>query len=513
MSAAQHVATRILNLQKDAASCGRIKPTAGNPIVSIAKQYANQATNTPTVIPTATNTGQHESQPDVPTQILFTHPSHTSQPGQCRHHQNLCAIHDGNGGFVCKHQGTVLNGMFDPATTTCEHGQDLCYVFDRDRGGNVCRYTGTYLPDEQEIVQTSDTSYDSQPPQVQCDHDRSKCDAGWYTTTANVSYPGCIIEWNRVIPDYTVMQTTCPAAPANMVTVATETDLLMSCGQPPQTPPPVSSGRVYTVCHHSDHFCDEGWGVIDGVEVPLCWGGKVPGATMFSTSPASSSSGPGQVGRSPSRSPMRSPSPASVQVKREPQPRKSPQLQDPLTAEDIEADILLQMFTLEASNAQADSCMAFMEEARATRPTLPSYLLVDSEAGVPVCNNVDLMAGDMRLFAPGTGPILRGAFRGMRVRAMGIGTMKAFVQAWVEEENKFVTLQLKFPGTLLVPTARMCLVGIKDITHTHCPQHASTWDNNRVLFGEDGSNRVIVKNKYRIELVCPPVGQYAFKLL
>ena len=193
MSAAQHVATRILNLQKDAASCGRIKPTAGNPIVSIAKQYANQATNTPTIIPTATNTGQHESQPDVPTQILFTHPSHTSQPGQCSHHQNLCAIHDGNGGFVCNHQGTVLDGMFDPATTTCEHGQDLCYVFDRNRGGNVCRYTGTYLSNEQELVPTSDTSYDSQPPQVQCDHDRSKCDAGWYTTTANVSYPGCII--------------------------------------------------------------------------------------------------------------------------------------------------------------------------------------------------------------------------------------------------------------------------------------------------------------------------------
>ena len=88
--------------------------------------------------------------------------------------------------FVCKHQGTVLNGMFDPATTTCEHGQDLCYVFDRDRGGNVCRYTGTYLPNEQELGQTSDTSYDSQPPQVQCDHDRSKCDAGgtppWLTS-------------------------------------------------------------------------------------------------------------------------------------------------------------------------------------------------------------------------------------------------------------------------------------------------------------------------------------------
>jgi hypothetical protein len=73
-------------------------------------------------------------------------------------------------------------------------------------------------------------------------------------------------------------------------------------------------------------------------------------------------------------------------------------------------------------------------------------------------------------------------------------------------------IRSKLPDTLLVPTARMCLVGIQDITHSHCP-HTSTYDNNRVFFGEDGSDQVIVKDKYRIKLFRPPVGQYAFKLL
>jgi hypothetical protein len=73
-------------------------------------------------------------------------------------------------------------------------------------------------------------------------------------------------------------------------------------------------------------------------------------------------------------------------------------------------------------------------------------------------------------------------------------------------------IRSKLPDTLLVPTARMCLVGIQDITHSHCP-HTSTYDNNRVFFGEDGSDQVIVKDKYRIKPFRPPVGQYALKLL
>jgi hypothetical protein len=46
-------------------------------------------------------------------------------------------------------------------------------------------------------------------------------------------------------------------------------------------------------------------------------------------------------------------------------------------------------------------------------------------------------------------------------------------------------IRSKLPDILLVPTARMCLVGIQDITHSHCP-HTSTYDNNRVFFGGQG---------------------------